>query len=48
MPFADVPNGVVESVPPEVERSEQIGEEDFVSPFRGRLPALAFFGRKRP
>ena len=47
MPVADVPNGVVESVSPEVEESEQIGEEDFVSPYRGRLPILSFFGRKR-
>ena len=47
MPVADVPNGVVESVSPEVEESEQIGEEDFVSPYRGRLPILPFFGRKR-
>ena len=47
MPVADVPNGVVESVSPEVEKSEQIGEKDFVSPFRGRLPYLPFFGRKR-
>ena len=38
MPVADVPNGVVESVSPEVEASEQIGIEDFVSPYRGRLP----------
>ena len=48
MPVADVPNGVVESVSPEVEEAEQIGEEDFVSPYRGRLPILPFFGRKRP
>ena len=46
MPVADVPNGVVQTVPPEVEAAEQIGEEDFVSPFRGRLPRLPFFGRK--
>ena len=46
MPVADVPNGVVQTVPPEVEEAEQIGEEDFVSPFRGRLPRLPFFGRK--
>ena len=46
MPVADVPNGVVQTVPPEVEEEEQIGEEDFVSPFRGRLPRLPFFGRK--
>ncbi len=45
MPVADVPNGVVESVSPEVEKSEQIGEEDFVSPYRGRLPRQRFFGR---
>lgn len=43
MPVADVPNGVVESVSPEVEAAEQIGEEDFVSPFRGRLPQQRFF-----
>ena len=43
--MADVPNGVVESVPPEVERAEQIGVEDFVSPFRGRLPRQPFFSR---
>ena len=43
MPVADVPTGVVESVPPEVEKAVQIGEEDFVSPYRGRLP---FFGRR--
>lgn len=47
MPVADVPNGVVESVPPEVEEAEQIGEEDFVSPYRGRLPRLPFFGRRK-
>lgn len=47
MPVADVPNGVVESVSPEVEKAEQIGDEDFVSPYRGRLPRLPFFGRKR-
>ena len=47
MPVADVPTGVVESVSPEVEKTEQIGEEDFVSPFRGRLPILPLFGRKR-
>ena len=46
MPVADVPNGVVESVPPEVEAAEQIGDEDFVSPYRGRLPRLPFFGRR--
>ncbi|MDO4427926.1 MAG: hypothetical protein Q4B91_00215 [Atopobiaceae bacterium] len=31
---------------PEVEASEQIGDEDFVSPYRGRLPRLPFFGRR--
>lgn len=46
MPVADVPNGVVETVPPEVEAAEQIGDEDFVSPYRGRLPRLPFFGRR--
>ena len=46
MPVADVPNGVVESVPPEVEKAAQIGDEDFVSPYRGRLPRLPFFVRK--
>ncbi len=38
MPVANIPNGVVTTVSPEVEAAEQIGEEDFVSPFRGRLP----------
>lgn len=47
MPVADVPNGVVESVSPEVEKAEQIGDEDFVSPYRGLLPRLPLFGRKR-
>ena len=47
MPVADVPTGVVESVSPEVEKAQQIGDEDFVSPYRGRLPRLPFFGRKR-
>ena len=47
MPVADVPTGVVESVPPEVEAAEQIGDEDFVSPYRGRLPRLPFFGRRK-
>lgn len=46
MPVADVPNGVVESVSPEVEEVEQIGDEDFVSPYRGRLPRLAFHTRR--
>lgn len=46
MPVADVPNGVVESVSPEIEESEQIGEEDFVSPYRGRLPIMPFPGRR--
>ena len=46
MPVADVPTGVVESVPADVEASEQIGEGDFVSPYRGRLPRLTFFNRR--
>ncbi|WP_204793985.1 hypothetical protein [Olsenella profusa] len=47
MPVADVPNGVVESVSPEVEAAEQIGDEDFVSPYRGRLPRLTSHGWHR-
>ena len=47
MPVADVPNGVVESVSPEVEAAEQIGDEDFVSPYRGRLPRMPLFGGRR-
>lgn len=45
MPVADVPSGVVESVSPEIEEVEQIGDEDFVSPYRGRLPRLTFHTR---
>ena len=47
MPVADVPNGVVESVSPEIEAAEQIGDEDFVSPYRGRLPRMPLFGGRR-
>lgn len=47
MPVADVPNGVVESVSPEVEAAEQIGDEDFVSPYRGRLPRMPLFSGRR-
>lgn len=46
MPVADVPAGVVETVAPEVEKEQQIGDEDFVSPYRGRLPRVPLFGRR--
>lgn len=44
MPVADVPLGVVTTVPPETE-APTMGKE-FVSPFRGRFPRLPFFGRR--
>lgn len=46
MPIADVPTGVVTVVPPESEAPSHGNAKEFVSPFRGRLPRLPFFGRK--
>lgn len=46
MPVADVPNGVVTTVAPEAEAPAQDAKE-FVSPFRGRLPRLPLFGRRK-
>lgn len=44
MPVADVPAGVVDTVPPEAEAAVQAGKP-FVSPFKSRLPRLPFLGR---
>lgn len=46
MPIADVPTGVVTTVPPESEAPSHGNAKEFVSPFRGRLPRLPFFGRR--
>ena len=39
MPVADVPAGVVTTVPPEAEAAPVV-TKGFVSPFHGRLPRL--------
>lgn len=44
MPVADVPAGVVDTVPPEAEAAVPAGKP-FVSPFKSRLPRLPFLGR---
>ena len=44
MPVADVPAGVVDTVPPEAEAAVPAGKP-FVSPFTSRLPRLPFLGR---
>ena len=44
MPVADVPAGVVDTVPPEAEAAVPDGKP-FVSPFKSRLPRLPFLGR---
>lgn len=44
MPVADVPAGVVDTVPPEAEAAVVAGKP-FVSPFKSRLPRLPFLGR---
>lgn len=46
MPVADVPNGVVTTVSPDAEVPLHVMEEEFVSPFRGRLPRQPLFGRR--
>lgn len=44
MPVADVPAGVVDTVPPEAEAAVP-ASKPFVSPFKSRLPRLPFLGR---
>ena len=44
MPVADVPAGVVDTVPPDAEAAIPAGKP-FVSPFKSRLPRLPFLGR---
>ena len=44
MPVADVPAGVVDTVPPEAEAAVP-ADKPFVSPFKSRLPRLPFLGR---
>lgn len=46
MPVADVPAGVVDTVPPEAEAAVPAGKP-FVSPFKSRLPRLPFLGRQK-
>lgn len=46
MPVADVPAGVVDTVPPEAEAAVPAGKP-FVSPFKSRLPRLPFLGRPK-
>ena len=46
MPVADVPTGVVTTVPPEAEAPAHVVAKEFVSPFRGRLPRLPFIRRQ--
>ena len=46
MPVADVPAGVVDTVPPEAEAAVPAAKP-FVSPFKSRLPRLPFLGRQK-